>query len=185
MKVPDPGRLARSLFEESADALFLVDPVGVHITDANVAAARLCGRSRDELIGLAADQLFQPTGTRGALSDALRLREHRDVPYGYVLSDDDPDRDVPLHLRYVPADGSDPPLLIARAARPPASEAEHTLREGQERLTRIVETVADGILLVDCDQRITFANTAAERMTGLPRRRLTAVCWHELRWEAD
>jgi PAS domain S-box-containing protein len=47
---------------------------------------------------------------------------------------------------------------------------EEALRENEERLSRIVETNADAILLLDQAGRYTFANAAAERITGLSRR---------------
>ena len=44
--------------------------------------------------------------------------------------------------------------------------AERRLRESEERLARIVETVADAIVLCDRDGKITFANPAAELIFG-------------------
>jgi two-component system phosphate regulon sensor histidine kinase PhoR len=53
-------------------------------------------------------------------------------------------------------------------------EREAALRESEERLARIVETIADGILILDREGRFTFANAAAERILGLQRRAITA-----------
>ncbi len=63
-------------------------------------------------------------------------------------------------------------------------QVEKALRSSEEHLSRIVETVADGILLIDRNFRVTFANAAAERLFGQPRRELTARCWYELPWTA-
>jgi PAS domain S-box-containing protein len=51
--------------------------------------------------------------------------------------------------------------------------AEEALRTSEERLSRTVETNADGILLLDRAGRITLANAAAERLLGMPRAELT------------
>jgi PAS domain S-box-containing protein len=51
----------------------------------------------------------------------------------------------------------------------PRKQAEEMLRASEERLARIVETDADGILISDQDGRISFANAAAERILGRPR----------------
>ncbi len=46
-------------------------------------------------------------------------------------------------------------------------QAEEALRANEERLARIVETVADGILIEDLEGRIIFANAAAEKIYGI------------------
>lgn len=43
---------------------------------------------------------------------------------------------------------------------------EAALREHEERLSRIVETIADGVLILDLRGRITFANLAAQHIVG-------------------
>ncbi len=68
-----------------------------------------------------------------------------------------------------------PTLVPAPAAE---FDREHlrllTDRVAQEnsRLNRIVETIADGILFFDLEGRITFANSTAERIIGLPRQEI-------------
>jgi diguanylate cyclase (GGDEF)-like protein/PAS domain S-box-containing protein len=58
--------------------------------------------------------------------------------------------------------------------------AEHALREREERLSRIVETNADGIILQDLNDRFTFANSAAEKMFALPRSEIIGRTSEEL-----
>lgn len=48
--------------------------------------------------------------------------------------------------------------------------AENRLRESEERLARIVETVADAIIMVDAESVITFANPASELVFGADRK---------------
>jgi PAS domain S-box-containing protein len=47
------------------------------------------------------------------------------------------------------------------------ARAQEALRASQERLSRIVETIADGITIVNQDGQLTFANPAAEQILGL------------------
>src|SRR5437868_6152110 len=54
----DRADLARALFEESGDALFLIDPQSDTFLDANPVAQRLSGFSRDELRTMSASYLF-------------------------------------------------------------------------------------------------------------------------------
>ncbi|MBY0527649.1 MAG: PAS domain S-box protein [Gemmataceae bacterium] len=60
--------------------------------------------------------------------------------------------------------------------------AEDALRASEDRLARIVETNADGILIIDCDGRITQANAAAERILALPRAEITRRTYNDPAW---
>jgi diguanylate cyclase (GGDEF)-like protein/PAS domain S-box-containing protein len=51
-------------------------------------------------------------------------------------------------------------------------QSQKQLSESEERLTRVLETNADGILIVDLTGRVTFANAAAERVLGTSREEL-------------
>jgi PAS domain S-box-containing protein len=62
-------------------------------------------------------------------------------------------------------------------------QADAALREGEERLARIVETNADGITLVDLEGRITFANAAAEKIFGLPRDEILKLSFKDRPWK--
>jgi len=61
--------------------------------------------------------------------------------------------------------------------------AEEALRESEERLVRIVETIANGILIKDRTGRITFANSAAEKILGLTRDVLTERTYDDPAWK--
>jgi|GEM_PF-653207 len=45
---------------------------------------------------------------------------------------------------------------------------EDTIRRNEERLSRILQTIADGVLILDGEGKITFSNAAAEQILGLP-----------------
>lgn len=60
--------------------------------------------------------------------------------------------------------------------------AEQALRESEERLARIVETVPDGIAIVNREGQITFANAAAERIFGLKRGGITDRTYDDPGW---
>lgn len=57
-------------------------------------------------------------------------------------------------------------------------------RGGDSILLHIVETVADGILVIDPDRVVTFANAAAERILGVPRSELAGQPWVLRRWHS-
>ncbi|MCY3023350.1 MAG: PAS domain S-box protein [Planctomycetota bacterium] len=59
---------------------------------------------------------------------------------------------------------------------------EEALQESEERLARIVETTPDGIVVLDSEGRITFANAAAESILGLPRSAMLARTCTDPAW---
>ena len=61
-------------------------------------------------------------------------------------------------------------------------QAEQALRQSEERLTRIVETVPEGIVIVNREGQITFANAAAESILGLTRADITDRAYNDPGW---
>ncbi len=61
--------------------------------------------------------------------------------------------------------------------------AERALRETQERLTRIVETIPEGLTIVNREGAITFANPPAERILGLSRADITQRSYNDPQWK--
>ncbi len=51
-------------------------------------------------------------------------------------------------------------------------QAEQALREGRERLERVLQTMAEGVVILDADGVFTMVNSAAARNTGAPAERL-------------
>lgn len=62
-------------------------------------------------------------------------------------------------------------------------KAEQVVRESQERLARIVETIPNGITLVDRNGAIIFANPPAERIFGLSRANITQRTYNDPLWK--
>src|SRR5437764_623274 len=56
----DSEQRYRELFEANPDAVLMIDAMRRTICDANAAAARLYGRTHDELVGMSATQLAAP-----------------------------------------------------------------------------------------------------------------------------
>jgi PAS domain S-box-containing protein len=177
--------LARALFEESGDALFLFDPALDRLLDANPAAQRLSGFSRTELLRLALSYLVrsdvpgglqrlrhaqQKTGPFHASTGYL-LRTHKDgvwIPVSLTVSR------LHLHERTLG-------LMTARDVSD-RRRAEEALRTSEERLARVVETIADGTVILDLSGKITFANAAAEAILGWPRAVLATLTRDDERW---
>lgn len=56
------------------------------------------------------------------------------------------------------------------------------LRASEERLGRIVDTIADGILILDLNGRYTFVNPAAERIFGVSASRILGCSYRQPPW---
>jgi diguanylate cyclase (GGDEF)-like protein/PAS domain S-box-containing protein len=61
--------------------------------------------------------------------------------------------------------------------------AEARLRESEERLAQIFETVAEAIVMVDTNGIVTFANPAAELIYGADRDRIVSNHYNDEKWK--
>jgi PAS domain S-box-containing protein len=61
--------------------------------------------------------------------------------------------------------------------------AEIQLKASEERLEHIVETIPDGIIMVNHEGAITYANSSAERILGLTRATITERSYNDPKWE--
>jgi len=61
--------------------------------------------------------------------------------------------------------------------------AEIQLHASEERLERIVETIPDGIMIVDREGAISYANSSAERILGLTRATITERSYNDPKWK--
>ena len=62
--------------------------------------------------------------------------------------------------------------------------AEEELRESEVRFRTLFQTTTFGVVSQDRDGKIVMANSAAERILGVVRRRLLALTSHDPRWQA-
>ena len=60
---------------------------------------------------------------------------------------------------------------------------EESLRKGEEQLAALVETIPDGITIIDRNGHITFANAAAEKIFGLLRSAITDRGHDDAAWK--
>ncbi len=64
-----------------------------------------------------------------------------------------------------------------------ASLEMQALREREERLTNLVETLPEGVILLDREGRITFANSAVQRIFGAPASEMVGSRYDDARWQ--
>ena len=61
-------------------------------------------------------------------------------------------------------------------------QAEEELKENQERLDQVVETIAEGLYIVNSEGHIVFANKMAEKLFGIDREELYTRTYNDPRW---
>jgi diguanylate cyclase (GGDEF)-like protein/PAS domain S-box-containing protein len=62
------------------------------------------------------------------------------------------------------------------------NEKNAELKKAEERLANLVETIPQGIMIIDCQGKIDFANSVAERIFGLPRKNLIGRKYNDPLW---
>jgi PAS domain S-box-containing protein len=169
----DQADLARALFEESADALFVFNPENDQLLDVNAVALRLTGFTRTNLMRLPATYLFRfgeaDRGPRFRAAcrktgifhsqEGYYLRTQRDgvwVPVNISISR--------LHLQPTPL-----AMIIARDVRE-LREAHARLRERESELGRLMGSVSACLwsAVVDAAGKweYRYCSPAIERLTG-------------------
>ena len=158
------------------------------VLDMNEAAFEILGlrghfASPADVIGRKIEDLIIYTGPRGRLRRLIRTRgEARNVLYPFRTLDG-VDKWV-VHDSFPILDPSTGEQIIQAIIKDvtKARQREETLRRSQEQLTRILETIAEGIVIFAPDGRFTFANASAERILGLSRDALRRQTYHDKRW---
>lgn len=70
-----------------------------------------------------------------------------------------------------------------RAEMAKRTRVKATLREREARLRRIIETMAEGLVLIDRQGRYTIANAASERILGVPRSQIIGSRYDQVPWK--
>ena len=152
---------ASQILESITDAFVALDAQW-HCTYLNGRAAQLLGRRQEQVIGKRIWDVFPDMMSGAGYHELHRaMREQRAVVY----EERHPPSDTWLEIHAYPS-GEGLSLFFQDIGdeRRAALELEQT----RERLSRTLQTVADGLLVVGTDGRITFANPVAERTFEAP-----------------
>ncbi|MBV9123192.1 MAG: PAS domain S-box protein, partial [Planctomycetes bacterium] len=168
-------KLARALFEEAGDALFLIDPDTDQVVDANPTAERLSGWPRQELLQRSATDLFH-FGSQGGgqrLPQAASTTEIFHSREGYFLRTARDGVWIPVNLTISRLHVQPKPLALftARDLRE-QRQAHARLRETEAELRRVMNSVPECLwsAVLDTQGKWTFRSIspAVTRITGRP-----------------
>jgi PAS domain S-box-containing protein len=176
-------RLA-DVIEALGEGLILIGPDGRYQL-ANRAEEELLGVARDRIVGLRYDEV--PWRRRTADGASLRVEDH---PFARLARGEPGVRDFEMQV-VSPAGRARTVLASAMPLYDAAGNfdgavltaVDITERKGAERRLRdIIETMAEGLFIIDADGRYELFNRAGEELVGYPRERILGVRYDAVPW---
>ncbi len=165
------------LLEQISDAFYALDHAWRFIY-LNAQAEQLLQHSRDQLIGRSVWEAFPQ-----ARQTTFWVHYHHAVANQLTVSFEE--YYAPLNrwfdVRVYPTDLG---LSVYFHDISQRKQSELVLREREEWLNRVIETNADGIVIMDVDGNVVLANAAAERILGLQRSAMLARAYDDPLWQA-
>lgn len=172
-RVDTAEAVTQALLSNAVDAILATDPAGL-VVEFNPSAERMFGYTRAEVIGQSMAELIIPPEFRERHSDGIRrFREH-----GGRLNDS-----RRIEVKAMRADGSTFPaeLTISATTTGPTYLLIGEVRDISERMaareerrrliqlmTDAIESLPDGFVVSDADDRVLFCNSAFARPYGKP-----------------
>lgn len=146
----------RLLFQLSSEAVLIVDPASMSVTDANPAAANILGIATAKLVGRRASHVFQPsdrTAIKTLLTSAQSAGKVDKV--SVKLASDSTEVDVSASLFRQ----SETAHLLLRLSLPGTLTTPAIARE-RTALLNVMERMPDGLVVVNGEHRVVSANAA-------------------------
>jgi PAS domain S-box-containing protein len=169
---------ARAMLESSLDSLVAISPEGM-ITDANEATVKVTGVPREELIGTAfsdcftdpekANKIYQLVFAEGMAVDYPLTMRHRDGTLTEVLYNASVYHDIKGKV-----------LGVFAAARDLTKQT-----QAFDAARGMIESSLDSLVAISPEGKITDANEATVKVTGVPREELIGTAFSDCFTEPD
>jgi PAS domain S-box-containing protein len=184
------GHRNQLILDSAGDGIYGLDARG-NTTFANPAAARMIGWDVNDLIGRHAHDVLHHSkldGSRYPEEECPIYAAFLDGAVHHVTDEVFWRRDgTSFPVEYVSTPIREDGVLVGAVVVfqdiTERKQAEKALRMNEDRLRRILETVADGILILDRNGRFTFANAAAETILGTSRQDIIGRSYADAPWE--
>lgn len=171
----NPEDLAKVLFEEAGDALFLFDPNSGQLLDVNPMGQRLCGFTRDELLKMKTTQLWKAESD-GSLSQLQNAYQRTGIFHGkdgFLLRTNKDGVWIPVNLTITRLHVRPRPLaLITARDMREQREAYGRLKKVEAELRRVLSSVTDCLWSVKIEPDgkwvYRYVSPVVEKITGLP-----------------
>ncbi len=169
----------RTLFEQSNDAIFLINLDGFHL-EANQKAAELLGYERNELIGMPIKQVVASHEHSDSLQKLKKLQVGEDFPIYVRFFRKKDGNEFPAEINAtLVKDDEGNPLYIQSIVRDITGRkrAERALRETKDRYQMLVEKLHGGMLLEDVNGNFSFINPRGAEILGYTVEELIGQHW--------
>jgi len=180
----DSDDLYRDLVESSQNLLYTHDLQG-KLLSVDPTTARLLGYEVEELLRIPLPELLAPK-SRDQFNQYLERIQKNGVDGGLtVILTQTGGRRVWRYLNTLRSDELRSPTV--RGVAHDVTErvrAEEELRRSEERYRSLIVAIAEGVVVLDAEGKITTCNPAAERILGLPTGQLIGRTLMDLRWGA-
>ena len=167
---------ARALFDGIDDAVFMHDQDG-NILEANPAACRRLGYSRDELLTLTTRDIDDPEFAAG-FQERLQAQLH-DGTFrceGRHRTKDGRIIPVDINTSAIRFQGQPAVLAVMRDITE-RKQAEEALKKQERLLRSILENMGDAVIMADANEQFLIFNPAAQRMFGLGSNQTKSADW--------
>jgi len=183
-------RRLRDVIEALGEGLILIGPDGRYQL-ANRAEEELLGVTRDRIVGVRFDEVSW--GRLAADGAAFRLDDH---PFARLARGEPAVRDFEMQL-VTPQGQARTVLASAMPLHDAAGNFDGAVltavditgrKKAEQRLRDIIETITEGIFIIDAEGRYELVNRAGEELLGTPRERAIGLRFDEAPWgrlEAD
>ena len=170
----------RKIFENSNDAIFIIDPEQDEILDINSRAHTMLGYSREELLALGVSAIH-PTEMPRFLAFAKSVSQ-QDVGWTDELTCLTKNKEViPAEISASVIEIAGVSYIIALVRDITARKAaEEALRESEERFRRLVDQAADSFFIRDIEGRIVDVNQSACESLGYTHEELIGLSVSEI-----
>lgn len=156
----------RSIFDNS-QAMICTHDLNGKILDTNKAALVTLGYSKEELVGAPLAQLLQQDKRPQFEEHYLGEIKTKGSAEGIMLAiSKDGKRKYLLYQNYLVQDSGDPYVIGFSQDITARIEAERALKKSEEKYRSIIENMNLGLLQVDTQERIVYANQSFCDMTG-------------------
>jgi PAS domain S-box-containing protein len=170
----------RIQFDQALDAMFIADAGTGIILDCNMAAVKLTGRQKSELVGQHQKILHPPEELGGKYSKSFEQHLFGETAVeAKVIIKSGEVRDVIIKAGAFDLKGKKVMQAIFRDITE-QKHAEIILRESEDRFKKIATAAKDAIIMLDNHGMISFWNPAAEEIFGFLEEKAHGKDFHEL-----
>jgi PAS domain S-box-containing protein len=173
----------RGLLEAAPDAMVVVNGAG-EIVLLNVRAEKQFGYHRDELVGQKVTNIIPEGFAERLIADGTRTAAEalaQQIGTGIELIARRKDGSTfPIEIMLSPLESSEG-ILVTAAIRDISEKKliQEDIQQQQQLLQRIIESIADGVVVADCDGKFLLFNPAAKRCLGIGVTDIAPDQWSE------